>query len=382
MASEIRLDLQTALNGLHSAVLLFSAHTTSGELVMENRAAQRLLGEELFTLRQQGWPAAARLIDAQRPPKQDSANTLRDRALEADQPHHFHLRLNGITMPATLSAVMEEGGQTCLMLSIEKPDWSAFEDEQKRLQEEIREALEATTGHIELVQQSLKTHKATQSVETLSKRINGFNRLVTMHMQRATRFMDLTARLQDIRTGRIYERVHETRRRIDLSTFLEDFIEELDEINLLDPETEVTDLRARVMASVPRGSVISASPYHLTHVLRDTVRNAIMYSMKATPIMLNVHKKNQLVQIDIVDQGYGIRERERDRVFEPFLRARQPQIISEFGYGISLYLCKQEVEAMNGKLWFESDETAGTTFSLTLPTWTNPSPSSSDSSQT
>src|SRR5690606_11976847 len=136
-------------------------------------------------------------------------------------------------------------------------------------------------------------------------------------------------------------------RRIDLSSFLEDFIEELDEISLLDPETDVTDLRARVIASVPRGTVVSASPNYLTLILRDTVRNAIMYSMKASPVMLNVQKKTQFVQIDIVDQGYGVREKERERVFEPFLRARQPQVISEFGYGLSLYLCKQEVEAMN-----------------------------------
>lgn len=381
MVSEIKLDLQAALDGLNNAVLLFSTQA-SGSLLMENRSAQRLLGEDLFNLREKGWPAAARLIDAQQPPKQGNADTLRDRALEADQPHRFHLRLKGTTMPAALSAVMGEGGQTYLMLSIETPDWSAFEDELKRLQDEIREALEATTGHVDLVQQTLKTHKSTQTVEVLTKRIGGFNRLITMHMRRATRFMDMMGRLRDIRTGNLYERVHLTRRRIDLSSFLEDFIEELDEISLLDPETDVTDLRARVIASVPRGTVVSASPYYLSLVLRDTVRNAIMYSMKASPVMLNVQKKAQFVQIDIVDQGYGVREKERERVFEPFLRARQPQIISEFGYGLSLYLCKQEVEAMNGKMWFESDETAGTTFTLTLPIWTNNTPSSSDSSQT
>ena len=47
----------------------------------------------------------------------------------------------------------------------------------------------------------------------------------------------------------------------------------------------------------------------------------------------------------MIDQGYGIRAKEADRVFAPFQRARQPQIIGEFGYGLSLYLAKAEVEA-------------------------------------
>ena len=53
--------------------------------------------------------------------------------------------------------------------------------------------------------------------------------------------------------------------------------------------------------------------------------------------------------------------------FAPFERARQPQIIAEFGYGLSLYLAKAEIEAMGGRIGFESQEGIGTAFSLQLP---------------
>jgi len=86
----------------------------------------------------------------------------------------------------------------------------------------------------------------------------------------------------------------------------------------------------------------------------------------------------EFIQIDMVDQGYGIRAKEQERVFEEFKRARQPQIIGEFGYGLSLALCKHEVAAMNGTMWFKSEENVGTTFSLRLPAWKD-APSSSDS---
>lgn len=92
-----------------------------------------------------------------------------------------------------------------------------------------------------------------------------------------------------------------------------------------------------------------------------------MYSTPETAIHLVAQRKLAAVQIDVIDDGIGIRESEQDRVFAPFRRARQPQVISEFGYGLSLYLCKQEVEAMNGRIWFDSVENAGTTFSIVLP---------------
>jgi signal transduction histidine kinase len=106
--------------------------------------------------------------------------------------------------------------------------------------------------------------------------------------------------------------------------------------------------------------------------------------MKATPIiiMAQTSPQNQSVQIDVIDEGYGIRAKEFERVFASFQRARQPQILGEFGYGISLYLCKHEVEAMNGKIWFESEEGVGTTFSLKLPMWRDDSSSSSSPEHT
>ena len=41
--------------------------------------------------------------------------------------------------------------------------------------------------------------------------------------------------------------------------------------------------------------------------------------------------------------------------------------MGEFGYGLGLHLCKNEIEAMNGRIWFESEEGTGTTFSIKLP---------------
>src|SRR5258707_14895760 len=131
------------------------------------------------------------------------------------------------------------------------------------------------------------------------------------------------------------------------------------------------DLRDRMTLQMPDGLLVAASKTHLTNILRDLLRNAVLYSPKASPITLRATKTQQgtTIQLDIVDQGCGIRAKESDRIFAPFQRARQPQVIAEFGYGLSLYLVKAEVEAMGGRIWYESEEGVGSTFSLKLPIW-------------
>lgn len=115
--------------------------------------------------------------------------------------------------------------------------------------------------------------------------------------------------------------------------------------------------------------MVAASQEYLRKALHDVLRNAVLYSPKDTPIILRAARltPSDVVQIDITDQGCGIRAKEAERVFAPFQRARQPQIMAEFGYGLSLYLVKAELDAMGGRIWYESEEGVGTTFSIKLP---------------
>jgi signal transduction histidine kinase len=383
-----KLDLQALIDGLGQGVLLFSSE---GRLITENLAARTILGTDLNLLRDKGWSAAVTLFNAKQHNPDQTADAVRAQALKSERPVRFHVYRSGTYIPCWAAAVQDESGEIYTMITLEAPDWTAMTGEINRFHQEMREAIDSTQGHIDLITQSMNVHKPKDTAENLIRRISGFTRLIDIHMHRVSRYMEMMERLQDIRTGAVRDHVREARRKIALATFLEDFLEELDEIPLLDPETEDTDPRSRIATDVQRGVVVAAAPHYVTRILRDLIRNAIMYSMKATPVKVNAQIKNQTAQIDVVDEGYGIRQKERERVFEPFLRARQPQIMGEFGYGLSLFLCKHEVEAMNGKMWFDSEEGVGTTFSFTLPVWvddaqlaeTTPLPTaSSDSSQT
>ena len=382
MSSDATLDIKTILDGLGQGVLIFDSN---GKLVLENLAVRTFLGTDLNMIRKNGWEAATALFNARKTNPDHMIDAVRDEALESERPVRFYIFRSGEHVPCWAATVQGDDGEVNLMITLDMPDWSAVTMILDKFRTELQDAIHSTQGHIDLITKTIDNRKPDTDADTLSKRITGFTKLITVHMHRVDRLMTMLERLEDIRIGRLRDMLRDQRRKIVLSEFLEDFVEELDEITLVDPETDSGgDHRARLTVDIPDDRLaVSAAPQYLTRILHDLIRNAIMYSMRGTPITLTITAKNSNVQFDLKDEGYGVREKESDRVFEEFQRARQPQIIAEFGYGLSVPLCKFEVEAMNGRMWFESEEGVGTTFSFMLPIWHDETiNSSSDTTET
>ena len=357
------LDLQTIVDGKAHAVLLFDAE---GRLRTANKAAQALFGADFKLLRSEGWAAAAALFNSR---AERTIDQVQAEALATGRPVPFSIAYHGERLPCRASTLKDQFGEPFMLVTAEQPDWTPLKELLDRFLLESREAVISTQGHADLIRHSLEKAKPGESPEKLTKRIGGFVRLISNDMARSARLLDLMARLQAVRLGLLREQVAASRRKLDVRTFIEDLMEELDNGAFVDPDTEAHDFRARVTLDFSGKPAAAASPVLLAGVLRDVIRNAIMYSMRATPITIQAAADGDSVYIRVTDAGYGIRASETERVFAPFERARQPQVIGEFGYGLGLYLCKHEVEAMNGRLWFESEEGAGATFTIKLPAW-------------
>ena len=374
------LELQAVLDALGHGVLIFAS---DGKLVQNNIMAATILGTDLNVIKSEGWSAASELFDTGLQPMDMRLDAVKAQAMQTDRAIRFKIYRSGAYIPCWAAAVNADNGDVYTMLTLDVPDWELVSNVIDRFRSEMREAVDSTVGHMRLISRVLETDKAEKSTEAarIARRIGGFTRLVEIHMSRAGRLIKMLDRLQDIRTGSIKERIRESRKKVNLEDFMEDFIEALDEVNLLDPESETHDYRSRIKTSMREGLYLNASTPYLNSALREVVRNAIMYSLVGTSITIIALPKGNNVQIDIVDEGYGVRQKEYERVFTPFSRARQPQIISEFGYGLAMYLCKTELEAMNGRLWFTSKEGVGTTFSIQLPAWKDAESSSSTPSE-
>jgi PAS domain S-box-containing protein len=98
----------------------------------------------------------------------------------------------------------------------------------------------------------------------------------------------------------------------------------------------------------------------LKNVLNNLVSNAIKYSPEGASINVHSSIKNNILQIEVQDNGMGIPESEQSFLFERFFRAKNVTHIQ--GTGLGLNIVQKYLDLMNGKIDFKSREGKGTTF--------------------
>jgi PAS domain S-box-containing protein len=105
----------------------------------------------------------------------------------------------------------------------------------------------------------------------------------------------------------------------------------------------------------------------LRQVLANLVDNAIKYSPGGGEVEVRLAAQNASCVIEVVDQGLGIPSVERERIFEKFYRLDPQQTKGVGGSGLGLYICRELVERMDGRLSVESQPGEGSRFTVTLP---------------
>jgi two-component system, chemotaxis family, CheB/CheR fusion protein len=100
-------------------------------------------------------------------------------------------------------------------------------------------------------------------------------------------------------------------------------------------------------------------------VLINVLTNAIKYSPEAEPVEISILVDEKMVTVRVRDHGPGIPADQQAHIFERFYRATGSQQIA--GLGLGLYLAAEIVGLQGGRIWVESIEGQGATFSFTLP---------------
>jgi len=102
-------------------------------------------------------------------------------------------------------------------------------------------------------------------------------------------------------------------------------------------------------------------------VLTNLVSNAIKYSPEGGIVRLETRLENDRVTIGVRDEGPGIPEEERQKLFRPFARRNANQGYREHLVGLGLSIVKQMTEAMHGSVGCETEVGRGSWFYFTLP---------------
>jgi signal transduction histidine kinase len=111
---------------------------------------------------------------------------------------------------------------------------------------------------------------------------------------------------------------------------------------------------------------VAADPDKLRQVLVNLIENAVKYSGQGR-IDVRLEQQNGRMRFSISDEGLGIPPEEHDRIFDKFHRLDPDMTHGVGGTGLGLYICRELVERMHGRIWVESERGRGATFSFELP---------------
>jgi signal transduction histidine kinase len=113
--------------------------------------------------------------------------------------------------------------------------------------------------------------------------------------------------------------------------------------------------------------LVVADPDKLRQVLVNLTENAIKYSPDGGLIEVAVDRAGPAVRFSVRDEGIGIAEEEQTRIFERFHRLDPNMTRGVGGTGLGLYICRELVQRMGGRIWVTSREGSGSTFAFDLP---------------
>ncbi|MDX6481181.1 MAG: hypothetical protein QOG85_1691, partial [Gaiellaceae bacterium] len=124
----------------------------------------------------------------------------------------------------------------------------------------------------------------------------------------------------------------------------------------------------KLVVDAPAGlPAIAADPDKLRQVLANLLDNAVKYSPDGGTVELEASRSGGRVRFRISDEGLGIPPAEQDRIFEKFFRLDPNLTRGVGGTGLGLYISRELVTRMAGRIWVVSDGHTGSTFFVELP---------------
>jgi two-component system, OmpR family, sensor histidine kinase CiaH len=141
---------------------------------------------------------------------------------------------------------------------------------------------------------------------------------------------------------------------IDFSAMVNDVVEEY--------ATRFADRKMEV--EIEEGIKLSGEKVMLQMAISNLIDNATKYSAKDKPVEVELMKAGQSVILKVKDQGNGIPDAEKEKVFAKFYRLGDEQTRTAKGTGLGLYLTKKIAEAHNADIHVTDNKPRGSIFEI------------------
>ncbi len=159
--------------------------------------------------------------------------------------------------------------------------------------------------------------------------------------------------------------------RLELGTFAVepkdiDFVESISQV-IKDLTGGVKEKQITLKKDYKKSLPISADPKLLGILIQNLLSNAVKYSKPKGTVTIKLSHNKDGYTFSVKDNGCGIPASQEDKIFSKLFRADNARSLDPDGSGLGLYIVKSILDAVGGKVWFESVENKGTTFFLSLP---------------
>lgn len=113
--------------------------------------------------------------------------------------------------------------------------------------------------------------------------------------------------------------------------------------------------------------IVYGDTFRIYQVLTNLLTNAIRYSPHGGDIVIKTSKDEKKVVVSIADNGIGINEDQKEKIFDRLYQASEMQDKTFPGLGMGLFISKEIIKRHGGDIWVESKKNKGSTFYFTLP---------------
>jgi PAS domain S-box-containing protein len=180
-----------------------------------------------------------------------------------------------------------------------------------------------------------------------------FLRYIASESERLTEIVDQLLNVARLDTGDLQVELG----RIDLGSVVSEVVETVEDGNGHRFEIDLPD----------EPLAAEADPDKVRQVFNILVENALRYSPEGGTVTVGARRNADRVEVRVVDEGMGIPASEREWIFRKFYRAESAARDGAAGTGLGLFIAKELVNAMGGRIWVDSTEGEGSSFAFELP---------------